>query len=294
VTAATLPREVPGWWLRVRATRRHRLPVSGAVAGAVLLLIAGAAVLAPWVAPYGPNAGSVANRLLPIGSPGHLLGTDGQGRDMLSRLIWGARPSLIEGLLPVTVAALIGGTLGVIAGLSRSRLNNIIMRTLDVLYSFPAVLLAIAVAAALGAGISNAIIALTVVLIAPLARVSETEVARIRNADFMDAARASGATQPAIALRQVVPAIAPPLIVYATALVGLAIVYAGGLSFLGVGVAPPHAEWGVMLNDLRENLYDQPLLALVPALTIFITSVAFNVLGDGLRDAFDIRSETLT
>jgi peptide/nickel transport system permease protein len=165
------------------------------------------------------------------------------------------------------------------------------MRTLDVLYSFPAVLLAIAITAALGAGIANVIIALSVVMIAPLARVTETEVMRIRDAEFMEAARASGASWSAIALRQVVPAIAPGIVVYCTALVGLAIVYAGGLSFLGIGVPPPNAEWGVMLNDLRQNLYDQPVLALVPALTIFITSAAFNVLGDGLRDMLDVRSE---
>jgi peptide/nickel transport system permease protein len=276
-----------------RAAPGRRLPWSARIAAGFLVLVAGAAVLAPVVAPYAPNAGSVANRLLPIGSSGHLLGTDGQGRDMLSRLVWGARPSLIEGLVPVALALAIGTALGVIAGLCDRRLSNLVMRTLDVLYSFPAVLLAIAVAAALGSGIANAIIALTVVLIAPIARVAETEVARIRNADFMDAARASGASWPAIAIRQVVPAISPALIVYSTALVGLVIVYAGGLSFLGVGVAPPHAEWGVMLNDLRQNLYDQPMLALVPAITIFVTSVAFNVLGDGLRDRFDLRAEAL-
>jgi peptide/nickel transport system permease protein len=156
------------------------------------------------------------------------------------------------------------------------------------------VLLAIAITAALGAGISNVIIALSVVLIAPIARVTQTEVARIRETDFMEAARASGASWGSIALRQVVPAIAPGIVVYCTALVGLAIVYAGGLSFLGIGVPPPHAEWGVMLNDLRQNLYDEPVLALVPAITIFLTSIAFNVLGDGLRDLLDVRSEVLS
>jgi peptide/nickel transport system permease protein len=155
------------------------------------------------------------------------------------------------------------------------------------------VLLAIAIAAALGPGVTNAIAALSVVLIPPIARVAETEVARIRTADFMEAARASGATSVSIAVRQVLPNIAPPVVVYCTALMGLAMVYAGGLSFLGLGIAPPAAEWGLILNDLRQNLFETPDLALIPAIVILITSVGFNVLGDGLRDLLDVRSETL-
>jgi peptide/nickel transport system permease protein len=228
-----------------------------------------------------------------MGKGGHLLGTDGQGRDILSRLIWGARPSLLAGLVPVLISGLIGTTLGVVAGLGRRVVQGGIMRTLDVLYAFPAVLLAIAIAAALGSGISNAIIALSVVLIPPIARVAETEVVRMRSADFMEASRASGAKWRSIAVRQVLPNIAPTMIVYCTALVGLAIVYAAGLSFLGLGIAPPHAEWGQMLNDLRQNLYDQPTLSLIPAAVIFLTSAAFNVLGDGLRDVLDVQSEAM-
>jgi peptide/nickel transport system permease protein len=273
---------------------RRRVPLTVAIGGGFLLLLVLAAVFAPVIAPHSPIKGSVAFRLRGIGSSGHLLGTDGQGRDILSRLLWGARPSLIEGFVPVAFAMIVGGLLGIVAGLSTWRINNVIMRSLDVLYAFPAVLLAIAITAALGAGISNVIIALSVVLIAPIARVTQTEVARIRETDFMEAARASGASWGSIALRQVVPAIAPGIVVYCTALVGLAIVYAGGLSFLGIGVPPPHAEWGVMLNDLRQNLYDEPVLALVPAITIFLTSIAFNVLGDGLRDLLDVRSEVLS
>jgi peptide/nickel transport system permease protein len=271
--------------------QRRRIPWSVTIAGGFLVLLVLAAILAPVIAPHSPTTGSVAFRLKGIGSNGHLLGTDGQGRDILSRLLWGARPSLIEGFVPVAVATIIGGLLGIVAALAGGRWNSIIMRSLDVLYSFPAVLLAIAITAALGAGIANVIIALSVVLIAPIARVTETEVMRIRDAEFMEAARASGAPWRSIAVRQVAPAIAPGIVVYCTALVGLAIVYAGGLSFLGIGVPPPNAEWGVMLNDLRQNLYDEPVLALVPAVTIFITSIAFNVLGDGLRDMLDVRSE---
>jgi peptide/nickel transport system permease protein len=200
---------------------------------------------------------------------------------------------LLAGLVPVLISGLIGTTLGVVAGLGRRVVQGGIMRTLDVLYAFPAVLLAIAIAAALGSGISNAIIALSVVLIPPIARVAETEVVRMRSADFMEASRASGAKWRSIAVRQVLPNIAPTMIVYCTALVGLAIVYAAGLSFLGLGIAPPHAEWGQMLNDLRQNLYDQPTLSLIPAAVIFLTSAAFNVLGDGLRDVLDVQSEAM-
>jgi peptide/nickel transport system permease protein len=273
--------------------RRH-LPLTVVIPGAFLAIVILAAIFAPLVAPYGPTTGSISQRLMAVGSSGHLLGTDGQGRDILSRLIWGARPTLLEGIVPVVVAGVIGTVLGMVASLSGRKIHTLIMRTLDVLYSFPAVLLAIALAAALGAGVVNAIVALTIVLVAPIARVAETEVARMRSADFMEAARASGASWPRIARRQVLPIIAPVLLVYCTALVGLAIVFAGGLSFLGLGIAPPHPEWGSMLNDLDQDLYNQPVLALIPAAAIFLTSVAFNVLGDGLRDLLDIHSETVS
>ncbi|HWF21146.1 MAG TPA: ABC transporter permease [Acidimicrobiales bacterium] len=273
--------------------RRH-VPLTVVIPGAFLAIVILAAIFAPLVAPYGPTTGSISQRLMAVGSSGHLLGTDGQGRDILSRLIWGARPTLLEGIVPVVVAGVIGTVLGMVASLSGRKIHTLIMRTLDVLYSFPAVLLAIALAAALGAGVVNAIVALTIVLVAPIARVAETEVARMRSADFMEAARASGASWPRIARRQVLPIIAPVLLVYCTALVGLAIVFAGGLSFLGLGIAPPHPEWGSMLNDLDQDLYNQPVLALIPAAAIFLTSVAFNVLGDGLRDLLDIHSETVS
>jgi peptide/nickel transport system permease protein len=273
--------------------RRH-VPLTVVIPGAFLAVVILAAIFAPLVAPYGPTTGNISERLLAVGSSGHLLGTDGQGRDILSRLIWGARPSLLEGIVPVVVAGIVGTVLGMVASLSGRKIHTLIMRTLDVLYSFPAVLLAIALAAALGAGVVNAIVALSIVLIAPIARVAETEVARMRSADFMEAARASGASWPRIARRQVLPIIAPVLLVYCTALIGLAIVFAGGLSFLGLGIAPPHPEWGSMLNELDQDLYNQPVLALIPAVMIFVTSIAFNVLGDGLRDLLDTHSETVS
>ena len=274
-----------------RLAGRRRLPIPARVAGIVVLILIVVAILAPLLAPDDPVQGDLADRLLPIGSPGHLFGTDGQGRDMLSRLIYGARPSLLAGMVPVLVAGLIGGALGLVAGLAPGGVHSAIMRTLDVLYAFPAVLLAIAIAAALGSGISNSIIALSVILIPPIARVTESETVRIRSADFMEAARSSGARSVSIALRQVLPNVAPAVVVYSTALVGLSLVYAAGLSYLGLGVSPPLAEWGVMVSDLQKYLFTAPALLLVPAMAILVASVAFNVLGDGLRDYFNVRTD---
>jgi peptide/nickel transport system permease protein len=269
----------------------HRLgPVTiiAMILGAVLVL---ASVFAPLVAPYAPNAGNVANRLEGFGVNGHLLGTDGEGRDLLSRLIYGARLSLLTGFIPVLVSGFVGSSLGLLAGLGRRRVHAGIMRTLDVFYAFPAVLLAIAIAAALGSGISNSIIALSVILIPPVARVAETETARIRSLDFLDAARASGARWHSIAVRQALPNVAPAIVVYCTTLIGLSIVYAAGLSFLGLGVSPPTAEWGLMISDGVQDMLTTPAIALEPAIAILVASMIFNIVGDGLRKVLDVRSE---
>jgi peptide/nickel transport system permease protein len=290
-TAAPATARWRRWVVRRGATGGRRLPIRARIAGVVVLLICAIALAAPLLAPYDPVQGDLGSRLLPIGSGGHLLGTDGQGRDMLTRLIYGTRPSLLAGMVPVAVAGLIGAFLGIVAGLAPGWLHAAIMRTLDVLYAFPAVLLAIAIAAALGSGISNSIIALSVILIPPIARVTESETVRIRSADFMEAARSSGAGWTAIAVRQVLPNIAPAVVVYSTALIGLSLVYAAGLSYLGLGVSPPLAEWGVMVSDLQKYLFTAPALLLVPAVAILVASVAFNLLGDGLRDYFNVRTD---
>jgi peptide/nickel transport system permease protein len=269
---------------------RRRMSLSATIAASVVGLIVLVAVLGPFLV-GDPNVGDPAQRLLAAGTHGHLLGTDGQGRDVFARLVDGTRLSLLAGLVPVLFAAAVGTTLGVTAGLSGRWGHRLIMRTLDVFYAFPAVLLAIAIAAALGSGISNSIIALAVILVPPVARVAETETGRLVDLDYMEAARASGATRGAIALRQVLPNVAPPVVVYCTALIGLSIVYAAGLSFLGLGVSPPTAEWGLMVSDHTQYIYTAPFLAAIPALAILVASVAFNVLGDGLRDLLDVRGE---
>lgn len=274
---------------RAKAIKRRRLGWPARIAGAVCALFLLAALFAPLIAPFDPLDDDRSQRLKPFFTGGHILGTDGQGRDVLSRLIWGTRPSILTGLIPVFVAGIIGTLLGLIAGLGSHRVNTAIMRTLDVFYAFPAVLLAIAIAAALGSGTSNAIIALSVILIPPIARLAESEVARIRSAAFMEAARVSGAGWWSISLRHVLPNAAPAIVVYCTALIGLSIVYAAGLGFLGLGVAPPTAEWGLMVNELRQFTFSAPEISLVPAVVILIASVAFNVFGDGLRDLLDVR-----
>jgi peptide/nickel transport system permease protein len=266
----------------------HRLSPGLVVGGGLVTLIILIAILAPVLAPDSPTAGSISQRLYDVGTSGHILGTDEEGRDVLSRLIWGARPTLISSIVPVAIGGVIGTALGLLAGLARSWVRNLVMRTLDVLYAFPAILLAIAIGAALGPGVKNAIVSLSIVLIAPIARVAEGEVLRLRSHDFMEAARVSGARSTTIAWRHVLPNISPPLIVYCTSLIGLAIVYSAGLSFLGLGVVPPHPDWGGMLNDLRADVFDRPFLSMVPALAILIASVGFNVLGNSLRQLLDV------
>ncbi len=277
---------------RRRRSGWSRLTLSGRIAGGVVVLLVLVAVFAPWLAPSDPAGGSTSDRLQGLFSNGHVLGTDGLGRDVLSRLIWGARPSLLTGIIPVVIATLLGSVIGIFAGMAHRHANTAVMRVLDVFYAFPAILLAIAVATVLGAGSSNAIIALSVILIPPIARVAEGETRRLGSMDFMEAAEVSGARTFSIASYHVVRNVAPPILVYATALVGLSIVYAAGLSFLGLGVQSPTAEWGLMVSDLRQYIFTVPALALVPAVAIGIASIAFNVLGDAMRDVFDVRLET--
>lgn len=257
----------------------RRPPPSAYAAAAVLLL----AVAGPLLAPDDPDAGNLRERLLGPGSAGHPLGTDTQGRDLLSRLLVAAGPSLLGGLLPVAVATLAGGLLGIAAGLGGRTTENVLLRALDVLYAFPGVLLAITVATVLRPGLLATVVSLSVVLTPAVTRVAFTEVRRIRTAEFLAAARVSGAGAASVAVRQVAPVVAPVLLVYASSLVGLAIVYAAGLSFLGLGVPPPAAEWGAMLDELRPSLLTRPEIAVLPAVTILVVSVVFNCLGEALR-----------
>jgi peptide/nickel transport system permease protein len=270
------------------ARRLARDPVSMACAG-VILAIALAAIVAPWLGLADPYQGSMIRRLRPIGTPHYPLGTDELGRDMLTRLVYGGRLSLFLGLTPVAAAFAIGTTLGVTAGYIGGRVNHAIMRVIDVFYAFPSVLLAVAISGALGAGIVNSLISLTIVFVPPIVRVAESVTTGVRGLDFVDAARASGAGALTIMRVHVLGNVLGPIFVYATGLISVAMILASGLSFLGLGTRPPEPEWGLMLNTLRTAIYVNPLVAALPGAMIFIVSISFNLLSDGLRSAMDVR-----
>jgi peptide/nickel transport system permease protein len=281
------PRKRHGYWPAVWR-RLTRDPVAMTCA-CILLLIIAAAIFAPLIVPADATKTSIARRLQPIFSHGHILGTDELGRDMLGRLIYGGRVSLLMGLLPVMIAMLIGGTTGIVAGFAGRRVNMIVMRLVDVFFAFPSVLLAVALAGALGTGAVNCLIALSVVLTPAITRVSESATTQIRNQGFIEAATATGASTHRIITGHVLSNVMGPIVTYASSQISLAIVLASGLSFLGLGVSPPIADWGLMLNTLRQSLYIAPMNAVLPGLMILITSVSFNLLSDSLRSALDVK-----
>lgn len=278
-----------GYWPNVWA-RLKRDKVTMTVTG-ILMIIVMIAIFAPWVTSHDPYAGSIMRRLKPVGTPNHWLGTDETGRDLWSRIAYGGRLSLLSGVLPVAIALMIGGLLGVIAGYAGGRVNTLIMRTMDVFYAFPSILLAIAICGILGSGFTNAILALSIVFIPPLVRISESVTAQVRSLDFVDAAKASGTTTAQIIRHHILANVLGTILVYATSLISVSIVLSAGLSFLGLGARPPQAEWGLMLNALRQAIYVQPLVAAIPGVMIFITSMCFNLMSDGFRSAMDIRLE---
>ena len=276
-----------GYWSAV-LSRLRRDPVAMACL-AVLALLVLSAIFAPWLGLADPYKGSMIARLKPIGTPGYPLGTDEQGRDMLARLIYGGRLTLFIGLMPVVLAFFIGGALGVIAGYVGGVTNTIIMRVVDVFFAFPSVLLAIAISGALGAGVLNSLVSLTIVFIPPVTRVAEAVTSGVRQLDYIDAARASGASALTVIRVHVIGNVASPVFVYATSLTSVCMILAAGLSFLGIGVRPPEPEWGLMLNTLRSAIYVNPWLAALPGVMIFATSLCLNLLSDGLRSAMNVR-----
>ncbi len=278
----------PGYWAGV--LRRFRRDPVAMAALAVILALVLMAVFAPYVAPADPYRGSMIRRLRPIGTEGFPLGTDELGRDMLTRLIYGARLSLMMGVTPVFIAFLIGSAIGITAGYVGGKVNSALMRTVDVFYAFPSVLLAIALSGALGAGIFNGMLSLTIVFIPPIARIAESVTTSVRKIEYVEAARASGASAFTIVRVHVLGNVIGPIFVYATGLISVSLILASGLSFLGLGVKPPEPEWGLMLNTLRNAIYVQPWVAALPGLMIFITSISFNLLSDGLRSAMDIKA----
>jgi peptide/nickel transport system permease protein len=209
---------------------------------------------------------------------------------MLSRLLWGGPMTLVAGLTPVVVAFLVGTLLGVIAGYAGGLANTLVMRTMDVFYAFPAVLLAIAISGALGPGLPNTLISLSIVFIPRVVRVAESATVQVKGLEYVAAAKASGASVWQILRHHLLANILGPVLVFSSTQVSLSIILAAGLSFLGLGVTPPAAEWGLMLNTLRQSIYVNAVVPTLPGLAIFVTSMAFNLVSDGLRDAMEIRA----
>jgi peptide/nickel transport system permease protein len=285
--AIAAPAVETSYWRLVgrRLARDPTTLIAGMLLGAIVL----AAVLAPVLAPYDPAAGSIRLRLSPIGTAGHPLGTDEQGRDMLSRLLFGGRMTLLAGLTPILIACLFGGVLGILAGYLGGAANSIIMRTSDIFYAFPAILLAIAISGALGPGLGNTLISLSVVFLPRIIRVAEAVTVQTKSLEYVAAARASGAGSWPIVRYHLLPNVLAPILVFTSTQVSLSIILAAGLSFLGLGVTPPAAEWGLMLNTLRQSIYVDAWVPALPGVAIFLVSMAFNLLSDGLRDAMEVR-----
>jgi peptide/nickel transport system permease protein len=251
-----------------------------------ILLFIIVAIFAPFIVPYDPYEASMSEALANP-STHHLLGTDSLGRDTLSRLIYGTRNSLMVGVVAVFASALIGMTMGLMAGYFGGWTSIVIMRVVDSLMSFPQLLLALVIAAVLGGGLFNVMIALGVGMLPPYARLMFGQVLSIKENDYVLAARSVGASNMGIIFRHVVPNCVPSLIVLMTMQIGAAILNEAGLSFLGVGIEPPAASWGLMVNDGRMYLMTNPVLSFAPGLAIMLSVFSFNMVGDGLRDALD-------
>lgn len=264
---------------------RSRTATLGAILVVVLLLVT---AFAPWIAPESPTEQKISLRSRPPG-PGHWLGTDGLGRDILSRLIWGSRVSLGIGFLAVLTGSSIGIAIGLVAGFYRGWVDAVLMRVVDLFLAFPLYLLAIGVVAILGNSFWTTALAVGISLFASFARLARGEALATRDREYVLAAQALGAGDLRILFRHVLPNIQGPLIVLATLRMGNAILVESSLSFLGLGLPPPTPAWGLMVNEGLRSLRDAPWIATLPGAVIALSVLAFNLLGDGLRDALDPR-----
>jgi len=271
----------------LRKFRRHKLAVFGLAVVAVFVL---AAILAPWIAPYDPLQTSWA-RIRQPPSWAHPFGTDENGRDVLSRVLWGARASLMAGVVAVGFAALIGVPVGLLAGLGGKWVDMVISRVADAMLSVPFLILAIALAAFLGPALENAMLAIAVSISPVFVRLARGMALDAKSTDWAESARALGNPPWRVGLFHVLPNILPPLLVQSTLAIAEAIIAEASLSFLGLGQQPPHPSWGSMLNAAQRFMDSAPWLAVFPGLAIFLVVLAFNLVGDGLRDALDPRSQ---
>jgi peptide/nickel transport system permease protein len=269
----------------LRVFMRRKLVVFGAV---IIILFLITAAFAPFLAPYGPNYQQL-DQVLKSPSKAHLLGTDYVGRDTLSRIIYGSRNSLMVGVVALAIAAIIGMAAGMFAGYFGGWVNIIIMRMVDALMSFPMILLALLISALLGGGLKNVMIAIGVAMIPGYARLMCGMVLSTREADYILAERSLGSGNTRILFGHVLPNCFPPLIVLITIQIGAAILAEAGLSYLGIGITPPAPAWGAMVNDGYKYLMTTPLLCFAPGMAIMLVVFAFNMVGDGLRDALDPR-----
>lgn len=273
-------------WLEVwRRLKKNKAAMAGLF---IISLLVFAAIFADFIAPEGFDDQDLYRRFIPPGS-NHFLGTDHLGRDIFSRIIYGSRISLQVGFIAVGIAAVTGGTLGAIAGYYGGKLDNTIMRLMDVLLAIPSILLAISIVAALGPGLVNVMIAVGIASIPSYARIVRASVLTIKDQEFVEAAKAIGANDFRIITKHILPNAMAPIIVQATLGVANAILSAAGLSFIGLGIQPPNPEWGAMLSAGRHYIRDYWHIATFPGLAIMLTIFSLNLFGDGLRDALDPR-----
>lgn len=280
---ATTLRE-PGWFARLmRLCWRRKAASAGALITLLMILIA---VFAPWIAPHDPNEQDILSRMAGP-SAEFLLGNDTYGRDILSRIIWGARISLFIGVTSIALAMVVGGVLGILAGYYGGKTDRIIMAFMDMLLSFPSLVMGLIVVAVLGPTTLNLIIAIAFTAIAPFARISRAPTLAVKQRDFIEAGRALGYSDLRIMALHVLPNIMDEIMVLASLWLATAIRTEASLSFIGLGVRPPTASWGGMIRDGFESMLDAPGLVIYPSIAILIIMVALNLLGDGLRDATD-------
>lgn len=273
-------------WLRLR---RNPLAMIGLTITVLLILMA---LFAPYLAPHDPIAQELSRRLLPPGTPGNWLGTDDFGRDILSRIIFGSRITLYIVLLVILTAPVVGLIIGTIAGYFGGWADEILMRITDIFLAFPKLILALALVAVLGPGMENAVLAIALTSWPPYARVARAETLTVRNSDYIAAVRLQGAGAIRVIWGHVMPMCLPSVIIRVTLDMAGVILTAAGLGFLGLGVQPPLPEWGLMISAGRKFLFEQWWVATMPGLAIFIVSLGFNLLGDGLRDVLDPKSAT--
>ena len=271
--------------------RKFRRQPVALVAGGFVVALVIAAILAPWIVPYDAENFFDYDKLNAPPSAAHWFGVDSLGRDIFSRILMGARISLAAGFISVAVGAVVGTVLGLVAGYYEGWWDRAIMRLSDVLFAFPGILLAIGIVAILGGGMANVIIAVAIFSIPTFARLVRGNTLALKHLTFIEAARSLGASNTTIIRRHIFPGTISAVVVYFSLRVGTSIITAASLSFLGMGAQPPTPEWGAMLDAARSDMITAPHVALFPALAIFFTVLAFNLLGDGLRDALDPKIE---